>query len=95
MYWAMNDDAQKAKKDAMAILGSSKAIAESRVAVRSAMIAKTREINRQLGKEIPWFRCSDKKFEDIYYYLWALYLMYYIDVQAGLGDGASHANGRQ
>jgi len=83
VVWAMNDDAQKAKKDAMAILGSSKAIAESRVAVRSAMIAKTREINRQLGKEIPWFRCSDKKFEDIYYYLWALYLMYYIDVQRG------------
>ena len=47
------------------------------------MIAKTREMNRQLGEEIPWFRCSDRKFEDIYYYLWSLYLMYYIDVQKG------------
>ena len=50
---------------------------------REAMIAKTREVNRQLGEEIPWFRCSDRKFEDIYYYLWSLYLMYYIDVQKG------------
>jgi len=47
------------------------------------MIAKTREMNRQLNEEIPWFRCSDRKFEDIYYYLWSLYLMYYIDVQKG------------
>ena len=48
-----------------------------------AMIAKTREMNRQLNEEIPWFRCSDRKFEDIYYDLWSLYLMYYIDVQTG------------
>ena len=47
------------------------------------MVAKTREMNRQLNEEIPWFRCSDRKFEDIYYYLWSLYLMYYIDVQKG------------
>jgi hypothetical protein len=47
------------------------------------MTAKTREMNRQLNEEVPWFRCSDRKFEDIYYYLWSLYLMYYIDVQGG------------
>jgi hypothetical protein len=47
------------------------------------MIAKTREMNRQLNDEIPYFRCSDRKFEDIYYYLWSLYVMYYIDVQRG------------
>ncbi|TWU38569.1 hypothetical protein [Novipirellula artificiosorum] len=47
------------------------------------MLAKTREMNRQLNEDIPWFRCSDRKFEDIYYYLWSLYLMYYIDVQRG------------
>ena len=40
-------------------------------------------MNRQLGEEIPWFRCSDQKFEDIYYYLWSLYLMYYIEVEKG------------
>ena len=37
----------------------------------------------QLNDEIPQFRCSDPKFEEIYYYLWALHLMYYIDVQKG------------
>ena len=51
--------------------------------IRTAMLAKTREVNRQLNEEIPWFRCSDEKFVDIYYYLWSLYLMYYIDVQEG------------
>jgi hypothetical protein len=48
------------------------------------MLAKTREMNRQLNEEIPYFRCSDRNFEDIYYYLWSLYLMYYIDVQRGM-----------
>ena len=45
--------------------------------------AKTAEINRQLNDEIPWFRCPDKKFVDIYYCLWSLYLMYSIDVGKG------------
>ncbi|MDP7378299.1 MAG: hypothetical protein QF516_09375, partial [Pirellulaceae bacterium] len=44
------------------------------------LAAKTAEMNRQLNDEIPWFRCSDPKHEDIYYFLWSLYLMYYIDV---------------
>ena len=38
------------------------------------MIAKTRAVNCQLNERISWFRCSDRKFEDIYYYLWSLYL---------------------
>ena len=64
----------------------SHALTVARAAVREprkAMVAKTLEMNRQLNEEIPWFRCSDQKFEDIYYYLWSLYLMYYIDVQKG------------
>ncbi len=73
LVWAMHDDYRQALKDAMTVLREP----------REAMIAKTREMNRQLGEEIPWFRCSDRKFEDIYYYLWSLYLMYYIDVQKG------------
>ena len=48
-----------------------------------AMLAKTGAMNRQLNEEVPWFRCSDRKHEDIYYYLWSLYLMYDIDVQHG------------
>jgi hypothetical protein len=57
--------------------------AESYRHAREAMLAKTHKMNRQLNEEIPWFRCSDRKFEEIYYYLWSLYLMYYIDVQKG------------
>ena len=71
--WAMHDDYRKAVKDAKAVIGTP----------HKTMAAKTREMNRQLNEEVPYFRCSDKKFEDIYYYLWSLYLMYYIDVQKG------------
>ena len=73
LAWAMQDDPRRALADAKALLREP----------RKAMAAKTREMNRLLNEEIPWFRCSDRKFEDIYYYLWALYLMYYIDVQKG------------
>lgn len=73
LVWAMHDDYAEAVDDAMAVLREP----------REWMIAKTREMNRQLNEEIPYFRCSDQKFEDIYYYLWSLYLMYYIDVQKG------------
>jgi hypothetical protein len=71
--WAMNDDPQKALQAAREIIAKD----------RQMMAAKTGDMNRQLNDEIPQFRCSDPKFEEIYYYLWALYLMYYIDVQEG------------
>ena len=73
LVWAMHDDGQEAIQNAMAVLGTP----------REMMLAKTRQMNRQLNEEIPWFRCSDRKFEDIYYFLWSLYLMYYVDVQQG------------
>ena len=73
LVWAMHDNKQQAMTDAMTLLGDP----------HESMAAKTREMNRQLNEEVPWFRCSDRKFEDIYYYLWSLYLMYYIDVQNG------------
>lgn len=44
---------------------------------------KTDEMNRLLNEQIPWFRCPDRRFVDVYYYLWSLYLMYYIDVGKG------------
>ncbi|MGY8767743.1 MAG: glycosyl hydrolase family 65 protein [Pirellulales bacterium] len=71
--WAMHDDAQVAIESAKAIIQNH----------RPWLSAKTAELNRQLNEEIPWFRCSDEKFEDIYYYLWSLYLMYYIDIGEG------------
>ncbi|MDA7926907.1 hypothetical protein N9B21_02605 [Verrucomicrobiales bacterium] len=70
--WAMHDDASQAIQAAREIIEKdSKSLEE-----------KTESMNELLSRGIPQFRCSDKKFEDIYYYLWALYLMYYIDVQS-------------
>ena len=71
--WAMHDDKKAAVKAARNILQND----------QNYLSAKTAEMNRQLNEEIPWFRCPDEKFVDIYYYLWALYLMYYIDVGQG------------
>ncbi|MCY2991201.1 MAG: hypothetical protein NTY19_25495 [Planctomycetota bacterium] len=73
VVWAMHDDYRQALQDAVALAQHA----------GEMLTAKTVEMNRQLNEEIPWFRCSDKKLEDIYYYLWSLYLMYYIDVQKG------------
>ncbi|MDB4742958.1 hypothetical protein OAF98_00605, partial [Planctomicrobium sp.] len=73
LVWAMHDNADQAKQNAMAVIDEP----------REMMVAKTQEMNRQLNEEVPYFRCSDSKFEEIYYYLWSLYLMYYIDVQQG------------
>ena len=71
--WAMHDDPEVAIKSSREIIRNN----------NSWLSAKTTEMNRQLNDEIPWFRCPDKKFVDIYYYLWSLYLMYYIDVGKG------------
>jgi hypothetical protein len=71
--WAMNDDPGKALREARKIIAQD----------RHMLAGKTAEMNRLLNEEIPQFRCSDPKFEEIYYYLWSLYLMYYIDVQKG------------
>jgi len=71
--WAMNDDQGKARQAAREIISKD----------QQMLTAKTAEMNRKLNEEIPQFRCSDPKFEEIYYYLWSLYLMYYIDVQKG------------
>lgn len=73
LAWAMNDDPETAVR----------AVREIVERAPEMLAAKTGEMNRQLIDEIPRFRCSDPKFEAIYYYLWSLYLMYYIDVQQG------------
>ena len=71
--WAMHDDPKIAVRSARDIISNH----------HPWLRAKTTEINRQLNEDIPWLRCPDKKFVDIYYYLWSLYLMYYIDVGKG------------
>lgn len=73
VVWAMHDDPKVAIQDAKDLLNNAD----------KELVAKTTEMNRQLNEEVPYFRCSDKKFEDIYYYLWSIYMMYYIDVQEG------------
>ncbi len=47
------------------------------------LAAKTAHMNELLTNQIPYFRCSDPDIVNIYYYLWAIYLMYYIDVGEG------------
>lgn len=71
--WAMHDDPTTAMRSAREIIQQQ----------QSMLTAKTAEVNRQLNEEVPYFRCPDQKYVDIYYYLWALYLMYYIDVGEG------------
>ena len=71
--WSMHDEPNKAKNDSM---NSVKRASELRA-------EKTAEMNAILSQQIPQFRCSDPKFEEIYYFLWSLYMMYYIDVQKG------------
>ena len=71
--WAMHDERDVAIKLARDIIAND----------RLWLTNKTAEMNRQLNQEIPWFRCPDEKFVDIYYYLWSLYLMHYIDVGKG------------
>ena len=71
--WAMDDNRETAIIKAMDIVSNA----------RHLLASKTKEMNLLLNNEIPQFRCSDSKFEEIYYFLWSIYLMYYIDVQKG------------
>ena len=71
--WAMDDRAEVAMKKAREIIENDEAM----------LAAKTKEMNRLLNEEVPWFRCPDEKYVDIYYYLWSLYLMYSIEVGEG------------
>ena len=71
--WAMHDNENTALKGAQDIINKNSQM----------LLDKTIEMNQLLSEQIPQFRCSDAKFEDIYYYLWSIYLMYYINVQQG------------
>ena len=48
-----------------------------------ALQDKSEAMNDLLNNQIPYFRCSDPEVENTYYYLWALYFMYMIDVGKG------------
>lgn len=71
--WSMHDEQNIAKNTSR----------ETSLLAPELLTEKTEEMNNILSQEIPQFRCSDSKFEDIYYYLWSLHMMYYINVQKG------------
>jgi len=71
--WAMDDEYRKALGRTGSVLAD----------YRAALSAKTKRMNDLLNHQIPYFRCSDQDVVEVYYYLWAIYLMYYIDVQKG------------
>ena len=73
VVWAMDDVESNAIAEAQAVVAAP--------AVK--MQAKSDEMNDILNYQIPYFRCSDQDIVDIYYYLWAINLMYYIDVDQG------------
>jgi hypothetical protein len=71
--WAMHDNYIDARERVnKVLLDSTKHLA-----------AKTAHMDDLLTNQIPYFRCSDPDIVNIYYYLWSIYLMYYIDVGKG------------
>jgi len=50
---------------------------------QAALDAKTRRVNAWLNREIPYFRCPDADVVQTYYYLWALYYMYFTHTGRG------------
>ena len=71
--WAMDDEYAKALAASRSVLAD----------CREALAAKTKAMNDLLNYQIPYFRCSDQEIVNVYYYLWAIHLMYYIDVGQG------------
>ena len=55
VVWAMHDHRRKALKGADDLLRYTD----------SALTAKTKEMNRLLNEEVPYFRCSEEKFVGI------------------------------
>ena len=71
--WAMHDTFAHARDRVKAVLANP----------TGHLAAKTAYMDDLLINQIPYFRCSDPDTVNIYYYLWAIYLMYYIDVGEG------------
>ena len=54
-----------------------------KIDANNALQEKTKAINELLNYQIPFFRCSDTTVVETYYYLWAIYFMYFLDVGEG------------
>ena len=70
LTWAMNDDGNTAIVQSQVVLADP----------QTELQAKTDYMNDLLNNQIPYFRCSDQDIVDVYYFLWAIYMMYYIDL---------------
>ncbi|MCH2036068.1 MAG: hypothetical protein MK120_03865 [Puniceicoccaceae bacterium] len=70
LTWTMHDNGGTAIAEAKAVL----------TAPQSNLQAKTDYMNGLLNNQIPYFRCSDEDIVQVYYFLWAIYMMYYIDL---------------
>ena len=73
LAFAMGDDCQSALTRAKGLLA----------APQAALDAKTRHINDLLNHRVPFFRCSDPRTVQTYYYLWALYFLYFTHTGRG------------
>jgi len=73
LAYAADDDPAAARKRLKTVLASPQA----------ALSAKTKAMNDLLNGQIPYFRCSDPLVVKTYYYLWALYFMYFTDIAEG------------
>lgn len=96
LIWAMGDKYREVVKAIQSLRDSTtsktglnrtdtrEAIQRQNTPVQAALAQKSEHVNLELNAQIPRFGCSDKRHEDIYYFLWSLYLMYYIDVGRGM-----------
>jgi len=76
--YAMDDDYSTALSRVQNVVANSSAV----------MAKKTDKMNYQLNHMIPYFNCSDRDIVKVYYYLWSVYLMLYINVGRGLESRA-------
>ena len=80
LVWAMHDDGATAIAETQTILANP----------HGELQAKTDHMNDLLNNQIPYFRCSDQDIVDVYYFLWAINLMYYIDLSDENPDFTPH-----
>ncbi|MFL2860774.1 MAG: hypothetical protein ACJZ85_04495 [Pontiellaceae bacterium] len=73
LVWTMDDSYSSAISNISTVLDDPE----------TAKNSKTEYMNDILNNEIPYFRCSDQDIVDVYYYLWALQMMYMIDLDEG------------
>ena len=73
LSWAMDDDADSAKRRTRQAL--------AQPAAELARVGSA--INHFLHNEVPRFASSDERMNNVYYFTWAIYYMYFIDT--GLG----------